>query len=621
MKNPLAESIRHEETLNEIKNLLKGGAKMDDEVYEQVVRAGRLDILKILVDLGGMDINRKFGVLRRTLLFHAADTHRSGQYPQMIEYLIQKGAYINTKDSVGDTPLLSSLKRYIVPEHIVFIIERGNLSVTDREGNTPASLASKHLRENRNNFIREPLLQRLMQNMSCTAADKDVMDALDRSHQGLDLSKKMDRLEKKYPSTMPKGARLAKLVLMACLFSPRHTQTRIVCHVLWTQRLKLSQSKYPFHLLVPLVDSLSFPCWVDGSPFEQRKKSKLGPIVDHLISKGFDINAVEPLSKTTAMAWLQEHIKAYESSNRWQDIRRRLVNLRGIFVSRGATGAVKQGSKKDRPKRRDVIKKWTTVAYRNIQDIRRGVTKTHLQNKDVFKSAQRINTALAQEMRNTGLRAPVIPRKFQEIPGSSSLVWSPYQRKVKYLYRGIHGPLFKEFFEKKKINDNGYIAFSRSKTVARQFAKGNPIMRLKIATGIPRGTPWLWFHEKPGSNRKRRGDDMMESDIAEGEVLLPPGTIIAERVIKNTSMIDVIYTPDTKATTITNRMLMGNDGIRPAGSSIHRQKRGTERNNEARLSREFMQLFDTAPSRKRKRINGNSSNTNTSGRQKKKAKN
>lgn len=154
---------------------------------------------------------------------------------------------------------------------------------------------------------------------------------------------------------------------------------------------------------------------------------------------------------------------------------------------------------------RNHIKKWTEPGfYRRIQDARRKGEEAN----DVQK---RINRYIAQRFRDTTVRAPLVPREFED---------------TEYLYRSVHGPLKETLLRYNQLKDDGYIAFSRNLEISQRF--GTAILRLHVRD-VPRGTPWIWFDQNFSTRRRQ---NRLESDADEQEVLLPPGTIKIQRFVK-----------------------------------------------------------------------------------------
>jgi surface protein len=221
-------------------------------------------------------------------------------------------------------------------------------------------------------------------------------------------------------------------------------------------------------------------------------------------------------------------------------------------------------SKAKRKKQKGYITDWTTESYRNIQDARR-------KGNTIRNNRKKIDRHLAQYFRNTPIRAPYIPKAL-----SIRSLWEKnrMQKRVKYLYRGIHGPLAETFIRDGKLHDKGYIAFSRRREIANKFAGGNKqtgsnnsnnsnntsdreypgyiMLRLDI-NSIPRGTPWLWYDIKIHG----KGTNAHRSNAHEYEVLLPPGTLakINSNRTPGYECFIVKYTPDLHATSIDGKRL------------------------------------------------------------------
>lgn len=307
--------------------------------------------------------------------------------------------------------------------------------------------------------------------------------------------------------------------------------------------VKLTDTAFPFHILVFLV--MNDPCY--DALFT---KTRLRNTVQHLIRSGFDINACVQVKNNGATVYkesseapihkpalciLEKELwgRKLHTSTRTKR-KQRLVDLHSLYVSVGAQrtkGLSKQVTRRE--KRKDHVTKWTSNVYQNIQNYRRASPTS---KPEVHENTNRVNRYLAQVMRNTSIRAPTVPRGFEN---------------VGYLYRGVHGPIAKALRKSGEYKDKGYIAFSRSQNVANGFgsSKGGFTLRIPIHS-IPRGTPWLWF-KRPVSSTKNK--NIHDSIINENEVLLPPGTLRIDNGKiprgKKTN-IDISYTPNRNATSI-----------------------------------------------------------------------
>jgi hypothetical protein len=281
-----------------------------------------------------------------------------------------------------------------------------------------------------------------------------------------------------------------------------HIGPPIPCKYFGNEKIRLTDAMHPFHILVTLETDT---CLSFNTP------KRLATIVDYLLSKGYDIN--ETVSGETAIHLLERRM--YPN---WSSVMIKKQNLHTIMVSRGAKTSTGRASQRKRPgetgkKMKNFIRKWTTYAYKDIQNSRRGKIIPKNDN------SERINRYISQYMRNTGIRAPIIPREFT-------------QKRPKYLYRGVHGKQAMQYAKNGKFKDTGFIAFSRYKHIASRFASPYPslVMRLHVDS-IPHGTPWLWFKTSMNLPVPRYAipkglREAYISSIDEGEVLLPPGTII-----------------------------------------------------------------------------------------------
>ena len=240
-------------------------------------------------------------------------------------------------------------------------------------------------------------------------------------------------------------------------------------------------------------------------------------------------------------------------------------------------GRTKRNPTRGRPKS---IKNWTTNLYQNIQKMRtsahtNGVIHTPPgKNDHRAKTAIRANGAIAQYMRNSGVKSPNIPIYIDEKP--------------KFLYRGIHGRQL-ETLKKGYIRSNEFISFSRSLEIAKKFSirSGNTgmIFRLDVSK-LQHGIPWVWFPDQDINNRRTRST--VESSIAhEREVLFPPGELrLVRKIFSNgVPMYVVTYTPDPNAKSIARQKIVRRLG--PAKRNIHHVQDEYERD----VSNMFSELF------------------------------
>lgn len=319
--------------------------------------------------------------------------------------------------------------------------------------------------------------------------------------------------------------------------------------------VKLTDTAFPFHIIV----YITFSC---STRFLGTSK-RLRETVDHLIRHGFDINASLPKPgnvstlnvygydapiHTSPLQMAETYIG--KSNRKTLSYAKYLGDVHSIYVSRGGvtkTGRMSQrGSVRE--KRRNHVQKWTTGIYKNIQNSRRTSSTSKRTSPGTL---ERVNRYIAQEMRNTALRTPSVPRGYEN---------------VKYLYRGIHGPIAQKIMTNGEYKNSGYIAFSRNESVANAFGalKGGITMRIPVQS-IPKGTPWIWFQGKRFAwekNDRPRNRNIHNSDIDEYEVLLPPGTIrlVNKNAQKNKKVnLHITYTPSRNATSM-------------KGAPMHRRK-------------------------------------------------
>jgi hypothetical protein len=389
------------------------------------------------------------------------------------------------------------------------------------------------------------------------------------------------------------------------------TRTKTLCRLYNNNSVKLTDSQYPFHILVALIED---DCHIDRLD----STKKITRTVNHLLKKGFDINSkiryqIAPAgcSRLLPMDIVQRYMGKTPHSSLNKATILRMQTLYHILSSRGATKSPKVKEKKNNQRKK--ITTWTGYTYRNIQNLRRRqprpifeavypYTKNHIEAK-VLKAVD-INRHIAQVFRNTAIRAPVVPLKFSH---------------TKFLYRGVHGIQAEQLLQSGKLDMKGYIAFSRSRRKAFEFAeKGNigVLMRLRVED-VPKGSPWIWFdHSKSNSNsnsnsRANKVDRQLEYSkhretknlyqsllSSEEEVLLPPGEIaLSTRIHISTingssvQFYEVQYTPNKNSKSL--------EGKRLYRSQKHSAAQASEQNENAALSW-YMAMFNIQD-RKRKR--------------------
>jgi len=185
--------------------------------------------------------------------------------------------------------------------------------------------------------------------------------------------------------------------------------------------------------------------------------------------------------------------------------------------------------------RKSMIKSWTNSnPYKRVQDARRGVA-------NITRAERSLNDAIAQQMRDSGMKTPLIPKGFG---------------KVRYLYRGVHGPFAEQIIEHGGMREYGFIPFSRSQEVAENFARGGIVLRIRIDE-LPPGIPWIWFDGK----NKRSRNTVRSAWNTEEEVLLPPGALVIEKLYDKIDYLakrffDAKYIPDTTAKSLSGKTII-----------------------------------------------------------------
>jgi len=222
--------------------------------------------------------------------------------------------------------------------------------------------------------------------------------------------------------------------------------------------------------------------------------------------------------------------------------------------------------------RRAALENWTTSTYREIQSFRRNMKGMNMKNLEKpSASAFRTNRAIAQFMRDSGIKTPVIPMYINKSP--------------KFLYRGIHGYQADDFKEYGSLDEWAYLSFSRSLAIAQSFAEPDGVvLRLDISK-LPHGIPWIWFSDSPSHcNTRTRRRDVVKSSCPEAEVLFPPGVTSLVRKVRG-NMYDVSYYPYLKS-----KSLEGKNIVRRVGEAkrdIHHKPDNYERS----VSNMFSKMF------------------------------
>jgi hypothetical protein len=416
------------------------------------------------------------------------------------------------------------------------------------------------------------------------------------------------------------------------------TESKILCRLYRNKCMKLTDATYPFHILVALIED---DCQVDRLD----STKKITRTVNHLIKKGFNINSKfmykidEFKGPTSPMDITLRYIHIENPpSNIKKTTLLRIQHLYHIFSSLGAklsNGFLKPKKATQKKKQRNKITNWTGYSYQNIQNLRRrqprpifGAVYPYIKNRieaSEYRKALKavdINRHMAQVFRNTAIRAPVLPLKYSH---------------TKFLYRGVHDWQAEQLLKSGKLDISGYIAFSRSRSRAFEFAeKGNVgvLMRLRVED-VPKGTPWIWFDHSNNSdksssksnsnssnnnksnsnNRANKVNRQLEyskhsetknlyhsSLSSEEEVLLPPGELIltnyhdpiyTESVVSkhSISIYEIVYKP--------NRNSISLEGKRLYRSQKQSTAQASEQNENAILSW-YMTMFDIQD-KKRKR--------------------
>ena len=162
-----------------------------------------------------------------------------------------------------------------------------------------------------------------------------------------------------------------------------------ICKLFENNRVKLTDTKYPFHLMVRLLHMCS------TSFLKSSKQMK--HTVKHLIGKGFDINIKNSTVPKTPIEMIDTLTKYSAPSNR----KKKLLELRRLFISSGMVPPVTENTpptRKTSKTQKNFIREWTNFKYRDVQNARR-------KGIQVTSNIERINRYISQEMRNSGTRA------------------------------------------------------------------------------------------------------------------------------------------------------------------------------------------------------------------------
>ena len=243
----------------------------------------------------------------------------------------------------------------------------------------------------------------------------------------------------------------------------------------------------------------------------------------------------------------------------------------------------KQPKQKKDKSRSDMIKQGTTcTGYQAVQAVRRGdSTMRDHQDPETYREARRINRAISQYMRNSGLRTPITPEGLNPT----------------YLFRGIHSEPAARLLKTGKLNDPGFMAFSRSKYQAGlnrvdSNKGGGVIVRIDVRA-LPRGIPWVWFsnfNENSVERLESRRGIPRSSAPHEQEVLFPPGKLVLGNILYNGSFpktYEAVYVPNTKAKSLEQKPIIRRLGP-PLLDSRTRQTQTTR--DLARMFHQVMNL-------------------------------
>lgn len=182
------------------------------------------------------------------------------------------------------------------------------------------------------------------------------------------------------------------------------------------------------------------------------------------------------------------------------------------------------------PKRRDLIEyahRWgATGEFTQLQNKKRrgiNIKDPYTYWKD-HANMRELNAGLRMYLDKVALRAPAMPPKVKNFETGS---------KFPTLYRGIALSNPNLIVGKKEWRDAGYLAFSRDKATALDYALYNAandpksvlvLFRMNVRD-VPPGTPWIWFRGVAESQSTLRKEFVNTHLISNNEVLLPPGVL------------------------------------------------------------------------------------------------
>lgn len=324
-----------------------------------------------------------------------------------------------------------------------------------------------------------------------------------------------------------------------------------------TGHFSLNNMKNPIHILALTV------------PFLQLTSRKVRAILSRLI-KTHDINAKALYKRQTAVCYLVDGYTRVPRS-KWAY----LDGVYAIFVSLGAKPVdtvlrktkadIKESARKKYKEKKEQeflnsISEWVVGNYASMQKKRRlGLKTNRLNNKLNNNVGKDLNISMAKFFRNKAHRAPHL---------------SPFisEKAPKYLYRGMTGKHVATLLSTGRLNDQGYLAFSRRYKVAKNLIEclgSNTSVVLRVAVDtIPAGTPWLWMEDNiyghvSNFNPKNVYEHLTSNNdtninyennnacafYREREIVLPPGEFVLGTKIRG-NFYNALYIPDRTATTI-----------------------------------------------------------------------
>lgn len=290
-----------------------------------------------------------------------------------------------------------------------------------------------------------------------------------------------------------------RTILNRLFFNGSHdTQTKIGI-LIQRSIIDISKAKYPFHIIaryVPLLIGKKR----NNKDFTLKTKG-IDRLLKNLVIQGHDIN-----KSMNEMKPLELMVRLYGCSRtargQFQDIVKAFI-INGAMPYLPTNPCIREMW--NPKKMREYISLWTVGEGYRFQHFRRGTPRIEIKSerslfalnfngskrKFLNDRAKKIEMYMAQYFRNSATLTPEAPQNL--LP------------KNIVLYRSIHGILAEQMIKNGFLDDNHYMAFSRSKTTSSGYLTKSSslneegtdisfVLELKFGD-IPPGTPLLWFKD------------------------------------------------------------------------------------------------------------------------------